>query len=76
MRLEQIIQHFHKKIIQINRTALIGFKVSKLILIEGKIEVMISHRIEIVCSLGWSKWHMLIKSMVVIIHLMEFEYTP
>ena len=35
--------------------------------------IMLSHRIERVCLLGWSKGHVIIKSMATIIPLVEFS---
>ena len=34
---------------------------------------MISHGIEIMCPLGWSKWHVIMKFVAIIIHLVEFN---
>ena len=34
---------------------------------------MISHRIEIVCPIRWSKGHVIMKSMATVIHLVEFD---
>ena len=34
---------------------------------------MISHEIETVCSIGSSKGHVIIKSVVAIIHLVRFD---
>ena len=37
------------------------------------IGTMISHGIEPECPLGWSKWHVIIKSMAKVIPLVEFD---
>ena len=35
--------------------------------------IMISHRIKTMCPLGWSKGHVIIKSMIAVIPLMELD---
>ena len=37
------------------------------------IGIMISHGIEIVCLIGWSKGHVIMKSMTTVIPLVEFD---
>ena len=34
---------------------------------------MISHWIETICLIGWSKWHVIMKSLATVIHLVEFD---
>ena len=36
-------------------------------------DMMISHEIETVCPFGWSKGHMIMKYVAIIISLMEFD---
>ena len=36
-------------------------------------DTMISHKIEIMCSFGWSKGHVIMKFVVIVISLVEFD---